>query len=59
MSSSNLVLARMIYSGSCQGAHAYDREPPALKECLAHASAVEGLLDGFTPFIDLTAMPCC
>ena len=31
MSSSNLVLARIIYSGSCHGAHAHDREPPALK----------------------------
>ena len=28
MSSSNLVLASMIYSGSCHGAHAHDREPP-------------------------------
>ena len=32
MTSSNLVLARMIYSESCHGAHAHDREPPALKE---------------------------
>ena len=30
MSSSNLVLARMIYSGSCHGAHAQYREPVPL-----------------------------
>ena len=31
MSSSNLALARMIYSGSCHGAYAHVYEPPALK----------------------------
>ena len=41
MASSNLVFARMIYSESCHGLHAHDREPPALKRSRSQKAAKE------------------
>ena len=35
---SNLVLVNMIYSGSCHGAQAHDREPPRFKVVIIHLS---------------------
>ena len=60
LDSSNLVLARMIILEAVTArmritVNPSPRPPPALKECIAHASAFETRV---YPFIDPTAMLC-